>query len=64
MRFGKTALQIQRLGAGRQNAVDRDISAIVEEEERIAVRDAGARIADRLEELVDRLPASRGGSAS
>lgn len=30
----------------------------------LAVCDAGARIADRLEELVDRSPASRGGSAS
>ncbi len=41
MRLGETAIQIQRLGAGRQNAVGRDIGIIVQEEEGITVRNAG-----------------------
>lgn len=40
-------LQIQGPSAGGENAIDRDISIIVEEEKRVAVRDTcmGARIA-------------------
>ena len=41
MRFGKAVVQIERLRAGRQDAVDRDILVVVEKEERIAIRDPG-----------------------
>ena len=41
MGFGKPVFESQRLRTGGQNAVDRNIQMVVQEQERIAVGDAG-----------------------
>ena len=41
MRFSQTALEVQRFGTVRQNALDGDLLVIVKKEKRIAIGNAG-----------------------